>query len=52
MLEADTPLGTVRGLPLGAAAQMEVANKKTECNHDFLLVSPRGQILHKATLCE
>lgn len=41
MLETDTPVGAVRGLPLGAAAQMEVANKKTECNHDFLLVSPR-----------
>lgn len=40
MLETDTPVGAVRGLPLGAAAQMEVANKKTECNHDFLLVSP------------
>lgn len=40
MLEPDTPLGAVRGLPLGAAAQMEIANKKTECNHDFLLVSP------------
>lgn len=41
MLETDTPLGAVRGLPLGAAAQMEVANKKTECNRDFVLVSPR-----------
>lgn len=41
MLETDTPVGAVRGLPLGAAAQMKVANKKTECNHDFLLVSPR-----------
>lgn len=41
MLETDTPVGAVRGLPLGAAAQMEVANKKTECNHNFLLVSPR-----------
>lgn len=41
MLKTDTPLGAVRGLPLGAAAEIEVANKKTQCNHDFLLVSPR-----------
>uniref|UniRef100_A0A8C9EGL1 FAM20 C-terminal domain-containing protein n=2 Tax=Phasianidae TaxID=9005 RepID=A0A8C9EGL1_PAVCR len=40
-LETDTPVGAVRGSPLGTAAQMEVANKKTECNHNFLLVSPR-----------
>lgn len=37
MLETDTPVGAVRGLPLGAAAQMEVANKKTECNHMLYL---------------
>lgn len=40
MLETDAPLGVVRGRPLGAAAQTEVANKEPTCNRDFLLVSP------------